>query len=112
MLPRDADALVVLSCGDTEVACWSLGNCGRPALAVVDELAQLTLVARRMGCSIRLRDASVELLEMLELVGLDEVVSDPAGVRPQPLRVEAGREPEGREQVGVEEVVVPDDPVA
>ena len=88
--------MVVLVRDDAEVASWPLAACGRLDLAVVDELARLQLTARRLGLSIRLRDACVELTELLDLVG---------------LRVEVGGEPERREQVGVEEVVVADDPV-
>jgi len=98
--------MVVLVCGDAEVASWPLAQCDRPDLSVVDELARWQLTARRLGCSIRLRDACVELMELLDLLGLSEVVSGTAG-----LRREAGGETEGGEQGGVEEVVMPDDPV-
>lgn len=94
--------MVVLVCGDVEVVSWPLTGCGRPELGSVDELARLQLVARRLGCSIRLRDARVELLELLNLVGLADAVIHGA------LR-QVGGEGEGREQVGVDEVVVPDD---
>ena len=99
------DARVVLVCGDTEVASWPLA--ARADLAVVDELARWQLIARRLGCSIRLCGACVELVELLDLLGLGDVVCGTAG-----LRREAGGEAEGGEQVGVEEVVMPDDPVA
>jgi hypothetical protein len=99
--------MVVLVRGDTEMASWPLAQCDRPDLSVVDELARWQLAARRLGCSIRLRNACVELVELLDLLGLGEVVSGTAG-----LLGEAGREAEGREQGGVEEVVMPDDPVA
>jgi uncharacterized protein DUF899 len=72
--------MVVLVRGDIELASWPLTNRDRPGLAVVDELARLQLAARRRGCSIRLRDACVELLELLDLLGLGEVVSDIAGL--------------------------------
>ena len=85
--------------GDTEVASWPLAADDRPGLAVVDELARLELVARRVGCSIRVIDPWLELAELLELAGLG-------------LRVEVGREAEGGEQAGVDEVVVADDPFA
>ena len=57
------------------------------------------LAARRQGCTLWLRRACPDLIQLLELVGL-------AGV------LQVGREAEGLEQGGVEEVVVPDDPVA
>jgi len=43
-------------------------------MAVVDQLARLQLEARRLGCSICLRNACSELVELLELSGLDDVV--------------------------------------
>lgn len=70
--------MVVLVRGDVELASWPLTRRDRPGLAVVDELARFQLAARRRGCSIRLRDACVELLELLDLLGLGEVVSSTA----------------------------------
>jgi ABC-type transporter Mla MlaB component len=71
----DVPAMVVVVCGDVEVASWPLAGWDRPDLSVVDELARWQLTARRLGCSIQLRGACVELLELLELVGLGDVVS-------------------------------------
>ena len=99
--------MVVLSRGDVEVTAWPVGAHNRGDLATVEELARLQLAARRIGCSIRLRDVCRELSELLELVGLGEVLTDPPG-----SALEAGGKAEGREQIRVEEVVVPDDPVA
>jgi hypothetical protein len=98
--------MVVLVCDGAEVASWPLAGWDRPALAVVDELARWQLAARRLGCSIQLHDACVELLELLDLLGLSEVVTGTAD-----LRLEVVGQAEGGEQLGVEEVVVPDDPV-
>ena len=97
MLRRHTHAIVVLARGGTEVASWPLLLDGGPDLEVVDELARLQLAARRLGCSIRLRDLGEELSQLLDLVG---------------LRVEVAGEAECGEEVGVEEVVMPDDPVA
>jgi hypothetical protein len=102
---RHIDAVVVLVLGDAELASWPLAGCGRPDLTVVDNLARLQLAARRVGCSIRLRDACGELTELVDLAGLDEVLTGG-------LRRQVGGETEGGEQGGVEEVVVPHDPVA
>jgi hypothetical protein len=97
MRRRDTFAVVVLARDGIELASWRLAGLRSPGLCVVDQLARLQVSARRHGCSIRLRDVSPELVELLDLVG---------------LRVEVGGEPEGGEEVlGVEEVVVPDDPV-
>jgi hypothetical protein len=97
---------VVLVRGEAEVARWILAGWGPPDLAVADQLARLQLVARRLGCSIRLCEASIELVELLDLVGLSDLVIDAT------LRLQAGGQAEGGEQAGVDEVVVPDDPIA
>jgi hypothetical protein len=102
---RDTDALVVLVCRNLELARLPLPGSAHPDLEVVETLALLQLALRRVGCSVSVRHASVELVELLELVGLRDVVTDVA------LR-EVGGEAEVGEQVGVDEVVVPDDPVA
>ena len=103
----DVVATVVVVCGQSEVTSWPLRARGRPALTVVDDVARLQLAARRLGLSIRLRDASVEFSELLERLGLGEVVPRIGG-----LGIEVGGQAEHGEQVGVEEVVMPDDPVA
>jgi hypothetical protein len=98
--------VLVLVRGDVELAGWPLAQWDRPDLAVVSQLARCQLAARRLGCSIRLRGACAELVELLDLAGLGELVSGPAG-----LRVQTCGQAEGGEQRGVEEVVMPDDPV-
>jgi anti-anti-sigma regulatory factor len=55
-------------------------------VTTIDALARLQLIARRLGRELRLRGASRELVELLELCGVGEI-----------LRVEVGREPEERE---------------
>lgn len=97
----------MLVCGDAEIANWPLAAWDCPDLAVVDELARLQVAARRLGCSIRLRDAGTELCELLDLVGLGELLRGAAELCRQP-----GGEAENGEQVGVEEIVMPNDPVA
>jgi hypothetical protein len=101
---RCSPARVVLRRGHSEVGAWRLG-CERVDLDLVDDLARLQLMARRLGCSILLVDADAELMDLLGLTGLRDVLAPPS-------RVEVVGEPERREQGGVEEVVVTDDPVA
>ncbi len=100
--------MVILVSGEIELASWRLRSGGCLDLAAVDHLARLQVAARRLGCSVRLRSPTPGLLDLLDLVGLADVVVgdelDGSG--------EAGREAEGGEQPGVEEVVVADDPVA
>jgi hypothetical protein len=42
----------------------------------VEALARLQLVARRIGCQVRLRGASGELLELVAFMGLSDVLPD------------------------------------
>lgn len=70
-----------------------------PDLRSVDALTRLQLAARRHGCSIRLRNANQALRELIELVGLADV-----------LLLEAEGQAKRREELGVEEVVQPGDP--
>ncbi|HUJ91861.1 MAG TPA: hypothetical protein VLW05_04120 [Gaiellaceae bacterium] len=73
-----------------------------PDAAALDVLARLHLTARRVGLELRFRDASSELLELIEFAGLRGT-----------LRVEPRREPEQREQrLGVEEEGELGDPAA
>jgi hypothetical protein len=95
--------VVVLVCGDAELASWELRRRPRLDLSVVDDLARLQLAAGRLGCAVRLRAPCAELVELLDLLGLAEVLPELGEVR---------RKAEDREQRGVEEAVVADDPVA
>ena len=75
-------------------------------MATVDALARLALRARRLGCSISLRDPSSELCELVAFAGLGDVL------RRAPVSgVEVVGEPEQREEaLGVEEERDPADP--
>jgi len=48
-----------------------------PDAVTVDALARLQLAARRLGCEVRLQDASAALLEVVELMGLTHVLAEP-----------------------------------
>lgn len=50
-----------------------------PDVVTVDALAQLQLAAMRRGCEIRLRNTSVPLLELVELMGLTNVLAERPG---------------------------------
>lgn len=47
-----------------------------PDAVTVDALARLQLAARRHDCQVRLRGASSELVELIELMGLKNVLPD------------------------------------
>jgi ABC-type transporter Mla MlaB component len=89
-----------------ELVC-DVGGLAHADAATVDALARLQLAARRLGWSIRLRNASDELRELLELMGLGEVVPCcpelPLGVR--------GQTEQGEQPGGVEEEGHPADPI-
>jgi hypothetical protein len=104
VLGQGPEAIIVLVRDDAEVVSWPLAGSARPTLDVVDELARLHLMARRAGYTIRLRDASAEFGELLDLVGMPELAIG-CGLR------QVGGQAECGEQLGVEEVVIPDDPV-
>jgi hypothetical protein len=74
---------------------------GRPDLGLIDALARLALDARRLGWTVRLRDAPEELRALIEFAGLRGV-----------LPLEARRKAEGGEEPRVDEVVQTDDPLA
>lgn len=76
----DPRAEVVLLRDGAEVASWPLLCAGPPDLKLVDALARLQLEARRQGCSIWLRAACPDLIELLQFVGLGDVVQ--LGPRP------------------------------
>jgi ABC-type transporter Mla MlaB component len=46
-----------------------------PDAVTVDALARMQLGARRRGCVVRLRGASAALLELVELMGLTDVLA-------------------------------------
>ena len=104
MQRRDPAAIVAICRGEAELASWPLARSGVCDLAAVDELARLLLAARRMGYSIRLRGACAGLMELLDLVGLGDLVTE-TGLGQVDRQVERG------EEFGVDEVVMPDDPV-
>lgn len=65
---------------DPAVARCDVGSVPVDAVTV-DALARLQLAARRQGCRVRLRHASSELRELVDLMGLADVLTDsePAG---------------------------------
>ena len=80
----------------------------RPDAVTVDALARLELTARRLGCHVRLMNASPELEDLLAFMGLSETL-----VTGNVSGVEARRQAEEREEAGrVEEEDDPGDPPA
>jgi anti-anti-sigma regulatory factor len=69
-----AHAEVVVEIGTRVVPLGTVGHDDRCHLGLVDDLALLQRAARRLGWSVRLCHASPELAELLDLVGLTEVL--------------------------------------
>ncbi len=64
----------------TDMNAYVCDLCGaRPTAATVDSLARLALLLRREGSRLVLRHASPELAELIELMGLTDVL----GVEPR-----------------------------
>ena len=98
---RDArvkQAMVVLRAGDGRESELGALPDAAPDLGLVGALARLQLRARRRGGHVHLRDPSDALRDLLQLVGLEDV-----------LGLEAGGEPEGGEVLHADEVVQADD---
>jgi ABC-type transporter Mla MlaB component len=60
--------------GGTGSVAWCDVDGVEPDAVCVDALARLQLAARRRGCCVRLENASDELLELVELMGLTHVL--------------------------------------
>ena len=58
-----------------EVVRCDVSGVGSDAVTV-DALARLQLAARRLGCEIRLRDASDELRQLIAFMGLRDVLAE------------------------------------
>jgi hypothetical protein len=103
----DSARLLLLARG-REIASWPLPADHAVDIELVDRLARCELAAERAGWHVRVRGARRELVELLEFVGLGELLLVEAGDDSDDSEV--CRQPEGLEQPGVEEVVQPDDP--
>jgi ABC-type transporter Mla MlaB component len=53
-----------------------------PDAVTVDALCRLQLAARRHGCRVQLRNASPELCDLIDFMGLTYVLPDGSGLEP------------------------------
>jgi len=75
-LPGLCDRVCTLMAArEAAVVCCDVAGVGVDA-ATVDALARLQLAARKLGCEVRLRNASAALLELVEFMGLSNVLVD------------------------------------
>ena len=65
---------------DADVAVCDVSGV-EPDAVTVDALARLQLAARRYGCCVRLRHASIELLDLVAFMGLTDVLPERDGGR-------------------------------
>jgi ABC-type transporter Mla MlaB component len=76
----DLDGLTDRVCALLRAAAGGVAVCDvdgvEPDAVTVDALARLQLGARRTGCCVRFRNASPELLGLVELMGLSDVLCD------------------------------------
>jgi ABC-type transporter Mla MlaB component len=100
--------VLVESCDAEPVQC-DVGGLDEPDALTIDALARLQLTALRMGRRLGFRDACGELRDLVEFLGLGDVLpcdtpcADPSALEP-------GGQPEQREQaLGVEEEADPRD---
>ncbi|MDN3295902.1 STAS domain-containing protein [Streptomyces ficellus] len=79
-VPRLCEELAELlgESGDGDVIC-DVGGVIRPGLAAVDALARLRLTAQRLGRPMVVRNAQPALRVLIELVGLADLLTPPAG---------------------------------
>ena len=91
---------------DTTVLVVEVRAITKPDLATVDALSHLMVSVRDLGCSIRLRNASPDLQELLGLCGL----SDALPLCDELALVDQGQAEQREQPLGIEEVVEPGDP--
>ena len=80
---------VALAGSAADLVICDVGGLSHPDCVAVDALARLQLTVGRLGCRLRLRAVSPELLALLCFVGLSDVVG-----RGSPSVVEPRRQPE------------------
>jgi anti-anti-sigma regulatory factor len=98
-----------LSEGDVAEVQVDVSSVRAPDVVYVDALARMQLVARRQDSRVRLIGPCPRLMELLALVGLEDMFPDEGDTS----GVELHRQPEHREQpVDVEVGVDPGDPIA
>ena len=96
---------LLLANGDVDLVTCEVGRLVHPDVTAVGALARLQLTARRSGRAIRLRNAQIELCDLLALTGLrDELPVCPG------LLAEPHRQAEQREQIRIDEEVDPAEP--
>lgn len=68
----DEVADLLRTTGARQLVC-DVGGVTRSDAAAVDAVCRMKVTARRLGCSMQVRHASAELVELLDLIGLCDV---------------------------------------
>jgi anti-anti-sigma regulatory factor len=63
-----------------ELVVCDVGGVIQPNAATVDAVCRVRLAARRFGCRLRLRHASPELVDLLDLMGLCDSAENDSGL--------------------------------
>jgi ABC-type transporter Mla MlaB component len=75
-LPGLCDRVCALLAGSRASVAFCDVSEVEPDAVTVDALARLQLAAQRTGCQVRLRNASDKLLELVDFMGLTDVLPD------------------------------------
>jgi anti-anti-sigma regulatory factor len=105
---RLADRLIDALAGSRpSIVICDVSGLVRPDAAAVDAICRMRVAARRLGARLLVRHASAEFLELLDLMGLCDVLADASGSGLQVWGQSEQREHPGR----VEEERDPGDPI-
>ncbi len=94
---------LALEAADADWLDCNVGDVLLPDAVMVEALARVQLTARRCGSRVRLSDASPELCDLLDFMGLSDVLPSPRSVRT------GWQAEERKERGGVEEEADPGD---
>ncbi len=103
-LCREFSAL--LGSSRAQVVVCDVGGLIDPDCVAIDAVARLQLAARRRGATVTLLRASNELKELLEFIGLENVIRQYETLLVDPL----GETEHGEQALGVEKEIEPNDP--
>jgi ABC-type transporter Mla MlaB component len=65
----------LMSASDGSVVVCEVGGLERSDIVAVDAIARVQVIARRLGRELRLKNATIELRDLIGLAGLDDVVA-------------------------------------
>ena len=108
-IPALCERVQLVECCDADPVLCDVGGLDDPDVLTIDALARLQLTALRRGRRLGFRDACRELRELVEFLGLGNVLpcaapcADASGLEP------SGQPEQGEQALGVEEEADPRD---